>query len=197
MNRKENNKFVSDSDTKTEWEEWQQSQNRCIDEEKLVQQYKNRQSNARGQHFEKEILAGCKLYRERGIAQIDKTPEPFRVSKKGKNGIFTGRFHAPAQPDFQGTLYGGRSVVFEAKRTMKDRIMRSVLTDTQMDALEKHNNLGALCGVCVNIQDDFFFVPWKVWRDMKTLYGRQYLKAEDLTKYQVSYDGAVHFLDRY
>ncbi len=32
MNRKENNKFVSDSDTKTEWEEWQQSQNRCIDE---------------------------------------------------------------------------------------------------------------------------------------------------------------------
>ena len=98
---KENNKFVSDSDTKTEWEEWQQSQNRCIDEEKLMQQCKNRQSNASGQRFEKEILAGCKLYRERGIAQIDKTPEPFRVSKKGKNGIFTGRFHAPASRTFK------------------------------------------------------------------------------------------------
>ena len=168
------------------------------EQQRAVQQYRNAVNNAQGHSFEGCIKAACALYAQQGRAEIDKTPEPFRVTAKDrKNGTFSGRFTARAQPDFQGTLYGGRSVVFEAKRTMKDRIMRSVLTDTQMDALEKHNNLGALCGVCVNIQDDFFFVPWKVWRDMKTLYGRQYLKAEDLTKYQVSYDGAVHFLDRY
>ena len=84
----------------------------------------------------------------------------------------------------------------QSKRRGKDRINRNVLTDTQMDVLEKHNRLGAFCGVCVNIQDDFFFIPWNVWRDMKEMYGRQYLKAEDIEGYKVRFDGAVHFLDK-
>lgn len=71
---------------------------------------------------------------------------------------------------------------------------RNVLTDTQMDVLEKHSRLGALCGVCICIQDDFFFIPWNVWRDMKEMYGRQYLKSEDIEEYKVKFDGAVHFL---
>lgn len=90
--------------------------------------------------------------------------------------------------------YGGRSIMFEAKRTSKDRITRNVLTDTQMDVLEKHSRLGALCGVCICIQDDFFFIPWNVWRDMKEMYGRQYLKPDDIEEYKVKFDGAVHFL---
>ena len=190
------NGFVTDSDTEKELKAWQTARETPIDEEKLRQQYKNRQSNAQGQHFEREILAGCRIYQQHGIAMIDKTPEPFRVLKKSQNGMFTGRFSTPAQPDFQGTLKGGQSIVFEAKRTGKDRITRNVLTDTQMDMLEKHNRLGALCGVCVNIQDDFFFIPWNVWRDMKEMYGRQYLKAEDIEEYKVRFDGAVHFLDK-
>ena len=117
------------------------------------------------------------------------------MSKKSANGVFIGRFSSPAQPDFQGTLKGGKSIVFEAKRTGKEKITRNVLTDTQMDVLEEHNQLGALCGVCVNIQDDFFFIPWNVWRDMKKIYGRQYLKAEDIKEYKVKFDGSVHFLD--
>jgi len=190
-----NNGFVTDSDTEKALREWKTARETPIDEEKLRQQYKNGQNNAQGQHFEGEILAGCRMYQRHGIATIDKTPEPFRVtSKNHRTGEFTGRFSTHAQPDFQGTLYGGRSIMFEAKRTGKDRITRNVLTDTQMDVLEKHNQLGALCGVCVNIQDDFFFIPWNVWRDMKEMYGRQYLKAEDIEEYRVRFDGAVHFL---
>lgn len=189
------NVFVTNSDTERELMAWQTARETPMDEDKLKQQYKNRQSNAQGQHFEKEILAGCRMYQQYGIAAIDKTPEPFRVSKKSKNGIFIGRFSTPAQPDFQGTLKGGQSIVFEAKMTRKDRITRNVLTDAQMDALERHSKLGALCGVCVSIQDKFFFIPWNVWRDMKEIYGRQYLKAEDIEKYKVQFDGAVHFLD--
>lgn len=171
------NKFVPDSDTK------------------IRQQYQNKQNNAQGQHFEREILAGCRMYMQQGVAVIDKTPEPFRVSKKDKNGVFTGRFGTPAQPDFQGTLKNGRSIIFEAKSTGKDRITRNVLTDTQMQILEQHHKLGAVCGVCVSIKDSFFFVPWRVWRDMKDIYKRQYLKPEDIKEYKVSFDGAVHFLD--
>lgn len=176
-------------------EDWQRARKEPISEDKLRQQYRNRVNNAQGQHFEREILAGCKMYERHEIATIDKTPEPFRVTKKSYDGVFTGRFSTPAQPDFQGTLHGGRSIVFEAKRTSKDRINRNVLTDTQMEILEKHNRLGALCGVCISIKDDFFFIPWNVWRDMKEMYGRQYLKPEDVEQFRVSFDGAVHFLD--
>lgn len=189
-----NNGFVAGSDTERESRAWQAAWEMPVDTEKIRQQYQNRQNNARGQHFEREILAGCRMYQQRGMAAVDKTPEPFRVSKKGRDGIFTGRFSTPAQPDFQGTLYGGRSIVFEAKRTGKDRINRNVLTDAQMDALEMHSRLGALCGVCINIQDDFFFIPWNAWRDMKEMYGRQYLKAGDIAEYRVKFDGAVYFL---
>lgn len=140
-----NQGIVTDSDTEKELQRWQQARENPVDEERLKRQYKNRINNAQGQHFENEILAGCNMYEQHGIATIDKTPEPFKVtSKNHRTGEFTGRFSKHAQPDFQGTLYGGRSIVFEAKRTTKDRITRNVLTDTQMKVLEKHNRLSVI-----------------------------------------------------
>lgn len=38
------------------------------------------------------------------------------------------------------------------------------------------------------------FFDWNVWRDMKEMYGRQYLKPDDIEEYKVKFDGAVHFL---
>lgn len=192
-----NKGYVTDSDTEKELTKWQQEREKPIDENELKRRYKNKLNNAQGQHFEREIIAGCRFYEQHKIAIIDKTPEPFRVTKKYRDGIFTGRFSTPAQPDFQGTLCGGRSIMFEAKRTSKDRITQNVLTETQMQILENHNRLGALCGVCVSIQDDFFFIPWNVWRDMKELYGRRYITVADVKEYKVKFDGAVYFLGNY
>ena len=92
-----------------------------IDQRRAAQQYRNKVNNAQGQFFERAIKAACALYSERGRADVDKTPEPFRVLEKSRDGIFKGRFTARAQPDFQGTLDGGRSIVFEAKYTTGDR----------------------------------------------------------------------------
>ena len=74
-----NQGFVTDSDTEKELKKWQQARATAVDEDKLKRQYKNRLNNAQGQHFEREILAGCRMYENHGIATIDKTPEPFRV----------------------------------------------------------------------------------------------------------------------
>ncbi|GEM_PF-183326 len=174
---------------------WQQGRNAPIDEKALQRQYQNKINNAQGQHFEREILAGCRTYSGVGIADIDKTPEPFRVMKKERNGVFKGRFTALAQPDFQGTLAGGQSIVFEAKQTSKDRIIRSVLTDTQMRILESHYKLGAFAAVCVHIRDKFYFLPWSVWRDMKAIYGHQYVTHLEVEEYEIKFDGAVRFLE--
>lgn len=159
------------------------------------QQWQNRVNNAQGHFFEGAIMAACQFYRDRERAEIDKTPEPFRVTTKSRDGTFTGRFTAHAQPDFQGTLAGGRSIVFEAKYTATDVIRRNVLTDAQMDALESHMQRGAVAGVCVGIRDKFYFVPWQNWRDMKKCFGKASLRAVDLAAYRVCFSGAVLFLD--
>lgn len=166
-----------------------------IDRKKAEQKYQNMVNNAQGRSFEDYIKAACALYSRQGRAEIDKTPEPFRVLEKLKDGIFKGRFTAPAQPDFQGTLAGGRSIVFEAKYTTTDRLKRDVLTEEQQDALERHRNRGAVSGVCAGIGNNFFFVPWAVWRDMKEHFGRKYVTAANLEPFRVRFNGAVLFLD--
>lgn len=159
------------------------------------QQYQNAANNAQGHLFESAIEAACNAYREDGRAEINKTPEPFRVLNKSSNGMFMGRFTAHAQPDFQGTLMDGRSIVFEAKTTTSDRMKRDVLTVTQQNALENHMNLGAVAAVCICIEDKFFFIPWIIWRDMKGHYGRKYVTANDVEEYRVKFNGSVLFLD--
>ena len=161
----------------------------------LAQRYQNAVNNAQGHSFEEYIQAGCALYSRQGRAEIDKTPEPFRVMEKLGGGIFKGRFTAHAQPDFQGTLAGGRSIVFEAKHTTTDRLKRDVLTGEQQDALERHHSRGAVAAVCAGIGNNFFFVPWEIWRDMKENFGRKYVTAANLEPFRVRFNGAVLFLD--
>lgn len=166
-----------------------------IDSRRAALQYQNKVNNAQGHFFEDYIKAACALYSMRERAEVDKTPEPFRVLEKLRDGIFKGRFTARAQPDFQGTLAGGRSIVFEAKYTSTDRMKRDVLTQEQQDALEKHARRGAVAAVCAGINDKFFFVPWAVWRDMKEHFGRKYVTAADLEPWRVRFNGSVLFLD--
>lgn len=160
-----------------------------------LDRYRASVSNNRGHDFEEAIKQACILYASQGRAKVEKTPEPFRVLEKREGGIFVGRFTAHAPPDFQGTLDGGRSIIFEAKYTTTESMKRDVLTETQMETLEDHHRKGALAGVCVGIQDRFFFVPWEVWRDMKQYMGRLYVTAEDLEGLRVRFTGAVMFLD--
>lgn len=88
-----------------------------------------------------------------------------------------------------------RTIVFEAKYTTTDRLKWDVLTQEQRDTLERHARRGALAAVCGGIGNDFFFVPWAVWRDMKEHFGRKYVTAADLEQWRVRFNGAVLFLD--
>lgn len=154
-------------------------------------------SNAEGHHFEEEIIKACKWYSGCGRAEVEKTPESFRVTRLLGGGKFEGRFIGKAQVDFSGTLQGGRAILFDAKHTEKDRIMQNALTKHQTEELERSFLLGALCGVCVGMKDGAYFVPWEVWREMKERYGRKYMTASELEEYRISFN--VHswalFLD--
>ena len=162
---------------------------------KVLDSWKGKKNNAQGHFFEGFIKTACAVYKQKGIACVEKMPEPFMVLEKRDKGIFKGRFIAHAQPDFMGTLSGGRSICFEAKYTSTDKLGQNVLTGEQWDSLEQHWKAGAKAGVCAGIGDVYAFIPWPVWRSMQDIYGRKYMTAEDLEPYRVRFNGACMFLD--
>ena len=146
----------------------------------------------KGQYFEQRLDSTFDYYRERGYAEIEKTPEPMKVIKPEGNGRFLACYTKQAQPDYKGTLKGGRAIVFEAKHTDGGRLQQSVVSAEQEKQLDRHAALGAECFVLVSFGfQQFFRIPWEVFRDMKARYGRKYIKPEDVQEYKVRYIGGV------
>ena len=164
------------------------------DYKKSLQGYQNR---AAGSYFEDLITATCEYYRVIHIAEIEKTPEPIKIlARPDQHGRFSACYQKKAQPDFKGTVKGGKSVVFDCKNTFSDRILEHALSDEQRDALINHAVLGADAFVLVSFSfSEFFAVPIIVWIQMKQIFGRKYLKPEDLTEYKVlAVNGIIDFL---
>lgn len=158
-------------------------------------------ARSNGAAFEQLIDAGCGYYVENGVAVIHKTPEPMRPISGGQNGRYLAVYDRKAQPDYQGTVRGGRSVVFEAKHSDRDQISQGRITKAQWADLDAHLSLGALCYVLISFGFQVFsLIPWTQWRDMKNQVGRLYLKPTDelVEVYRVkAIAGKVLFFDRY
>lgn len=154
---------------------------------------RGRQSRAAGEQFEALITASLEWYEERGEASVEKTPEPMKpLRAPNRQGQFLACYTKAAQPDYKGTLYGGRSVVFEAKHTDTDKIEQSRVTDEQADRLALHHKLGAVAFVLVSFGlEDFYRIPWEVWANMKAIYGRKHMKQPDCEPYRVRYMAGV------
>ena len=151
------------------------------------------QSKRAGEHFENLIVTSLNWYKDKGVAYVEKTPEPMRpLRPPNQQGQFLACYIKAGQPDFKGTLTGGRAVVFEAKHTDSDRIEQSRLTDEQVESLSIHHGLGAAAFVLVSVGlQDFFRVPWEVWRNMKDIYGHKHMKLAELEPYRVQYIAGV------
>lgn len=161
--------------------------------ENIERQYRGKQSRAFGEHFENLISASLKWYEDKGVACIEKTPEPMKpLRAPNRQGQFLACYVKAGQPDYKGTLNGGRAVVFEAKHTDADQMKYDRLTAEQIDRLTLHHKLGAAAFVLVSFGlRDFYRIPWEVWRDMKAIFGRKYIKATELEQYRVQYMAGV------
>ena len=144
------------------------------------------QNRAEGSAFEKLITTSCEYYEEKGIALIEKTPEPFRVTRNLKNGKFEGYFIKKAQPDFKGTIRSGKSIVFDAKATETDRINLSALTDEQVKRLELHRRLGAEAAVllCFGFKE-FAWIPFDIFIRAKDINGHKHWTIQESRDFAV------------
>lgn len=150
-----------------------------------------------GKKFEQRLDQTFEYYDERGYAIVEKTPEPMRPTKSLGNGKFIAYFEKKAQPDYKGTLKGGRALVFEAKFTSTDRMEQSRVLPGQQEYMEKHCKLGARCYVVIGfISGEVYRLPWEVWRDMKEIFGRKYVTEDDVQKYRVAtaWNGTLYLL---
>lgn len=90
-------------------------------------------AKARGKQFESRIDDSFAYYAQKGFAIIEKTPEPMHPTKNLGNGKFIAYYEKQAQPDYKGTIKGGRTVMFEAKFTAADRMEQSRVLQSQQD----------------------------------------------------------------
>lgn len=148
-------------------------------------------NRAQGASFERLIEQACDYYRSKGIADIEKTPEPMQPVKDLGGGKFIAHYTAAAQADYKGFLKGGRAVNFEAKHTDTGRMDQSRVTDDQAERLERAHCFGALAFVlCSFGGTDISRVPWEVWRGMKSRFGHKYITPQEVTSYRVRIGGA-------
>lgn len=163
--------------------------------------FQSLKNNAQGHFFEQQIERACNHYRETGIANIHKTPEPFRVIKKLLAGRFQGQFLKKAEPDFKGVLQGGQMIVFECKFTSKERISKNVLSENQENELQRNQKLGAITAVCIcfaeGLIERYFFIPYLAWYKMKVAIGKKSVSIKDIQQFEVQFDGrnGILFLD--
>lgn len=156
---------------------------RSPDPQKQLQGLRNR---ARGVAFEERLQRSFDYYNERGFALIYKTPEPFKIIKRLEHTRFIGCFVKRAQPDYQGTIKGGRTVVFEAKYTDSDRLLQSAVSEEQEKFMDRKTALGARCYVLAGFRSGGVYrIPWPDWKDMKRLFGHKYVTEAQIEKYRV------------
>lgn len=66
-----------------------------------------------------------------------------------------------------------------------------------MSSLTDHDQLGAAAYIMVSFKlQNFYRIPWHIWRDMKELYGRKYIKEQELMPYKVKFiSGVIKLLE--
>lgn len=141
-----------------------------------------------GGRFEQRIDYVCRLYQNKGIAEINKANEPIKpISGKMPGGWFKAVFTKKSGADYSGVCIGGIPVFFEAKTSTTDRISFSRVEPQQAEQMQRAKNLGAVCFVLVDFAGyGIYRIPFEIWYKMKEFYGRLYIKAEEVLEFKIA-----------
>lgn len=80
----------------------------------------SRENKRNADELEADLVKECDLLRNLGLADVEKIPDPVKITQKYKDGSIKGRVLARSTVDFGGTIKGGLAVHFDAKVTTDD-----------------------------------------------------------------------------
>lgn len=105
----------------------------------------------RGQAFENLIDYTNQVYKNKGIALINKRPTPMKIigQTRGKQHLCV--FDKKSTVDYDG-IYRGKPIVFEAKSTGLKRVPLDIIADHQIEYLDQADNQGAISFLIVEIR---------------------------------------------
>ncbi|MCI6496639.1 MAG: Holliday junction resolvase RecU [Anaeromassilibacillus sp.] len=134
-----------------------------------------------GARLEESVRLVCELYRKRGVAVIDKTPEPIRqLGKMDKKGHFKACRDKKAQPDFKG-VHMGMAICFDTKATESDRFQLSNVTPWQFEYLSDYRKSGGAAFILLKIKSEVFILDIKRVNNLTAL-GIKSVRPEDFTE---------------
>ena len=146
-------------------------------------QIQGKANRSLGKNFEEQVEILCEIYKLNKLAIVEKTPEPMKILKHIESGRFETVFTKVAQPDFKGTIKGGRTVVFDAKYTESNKITYQALSENQRETLLAYDELGAMAFVLVGFSNgEIYHIDIKIWENMKKIFGVKHIKLEELEK---------------
>lgn len=146
----------------------------------------NREAGAAGKRFEERLNRTFDYYRKTGAASIIKTPEPMRPLQNLGKGRFIACFTEKAQADYEGTIKGGRTVIYEAKYTASDRMTYDRVRPHQAAYMNEKSALGARCYVIAGFKSEAVYLfPWSAWTTMKLRFGHKYITEREIQDYRV------------
>lgn len=106
----------------------------------------------RGKAFEDLLDYTNLIYKNKGIALINKRPTPVRILRTRGGRITQATFDTKSTVDYDG-IYQGRSIVFEAKSTKGKSLPLSNITSEQIEYLEDAEKHGAISFLIVNMKE--------------------------------------------
>lgn len=134
-----------------------------------------------GARLEESVKLVCELYRKRGFAVIDKTPEPIRqLGKMDSHGRFKACYEKKAQPDFKG-VHMGMAICFDTKATESDRFQLSNVTPWQFEYLSDYRKSGGAAFILLKIKSEVFILDIKRVNNLTAL-GIKSVRPEDFTE---------------
>lgn len=142
----------------------------------------------RGVDFENLIEFSNRQYEARGLAIVNKRPTPVKIMQKLNGGWIKGFLDKQSTVDFDGTIRGGRSIVFEAKQIKKEnRFDLKNIEPHQVDYLAKCHALGAISFLLIEFAGlkTVYLLPYETlkyyWeRRQKGARGTQSIPLSDL-----------------
>jgi len=147
----------------------------------------NSKNRRTGSSFESMLESMFDYQFNIGNMYIQKTPEPTKCIKNVGKGKFISVYTGKSQPDFKGTIKGGRCIVIEAKHTSTDRISMSCIDSKKNDEkmyLYNYESMGALCFIAVMFDySNPCMIPFHHFILMKEIYGRKYMTKDECIKF--------------
>ena len=157
----------------------------------------------RGDELEEQINRTNDLYREKGLAVVQKVPtpiKPIRIDSENRT-ITLAYFEQKSTVDYIGVAQGV-AICFDAKETAKQSLPMSNIHDHQIAFMESFRKQGGIAFLLVYFKkyNEYYFLPIEI---LKPLYdaaksgGRKSIPYEQFDKkYQISIEAGlyVHYL---